>query len=60
MWLLAHASTGLAASYTFVNPVIGMLLGVAIAGEVITSFEWFSAGVVLLGVVLVLRGTVRR
>lgn len=60
MWLLAHASTGLAASYTFVNPVIGMLLGVAIAGEVITSFEWLSAGIVLAGVVLVLRGTVRR
>lgn len=60
MWLLAHASTGLAASYTFVNPVIGMLLGVAIAGEVITSFEWLAAGVVLAGVVLVLRGTVRR
>ncbi len=60
MWLLAHASTGLAASYTFVNPVIGMLLGVAVAGETITGFEWLAAGIVLAGVVLVLRGTMRR
>jgi drug/metabolite transporter (DMT)-like permease len=60
MVLLAHASAGLASSYTFVNPVIAMLLGVAVAGEVVTSFEWAAAGVVLAGVVLMLRGTVLR
>ena len=56
MLLLAHASAGLASSYTFVNPVIAMLLGVAVGGEVVTSFEWMAAGVVLLGVVLMLSG----
>jgi drug/metabolite transporter (DMT)-like permease len=56
MVLLANASAGLASSYTFVNPVIAMLLGVAVAGEVVTSFEWLAAGVVLVGVVLMLRG----
>ena len=56
MLLLARASAGLASSYTFVNPVIAMLLGVAVAGEVVTRFEWAAAGVVLLGVVLMLRG----
>ena len=59
MVLLARASAGLASSYTFVNPVIAMLLGVAAAGEVVTSFEWKAAGVVLVGVVLMLRGASR-
>jgi len=54
MVLLARASAGLAASYTFVNPVIAMLLGVAFAGETITSFEWAAAGVVLAGVLLLI------
>ena len=57
MHLLAHASAGLASSYTFVNPVIAMLLGVAVLGEVVSGFEWAAAGVVLAGVVLMLRGT---
>ena len=56
MVLLAHASAGLASSYTFVNPVIAMLLGVAVLGEAVSGFEWAAAGVVLVGVVLMLRG----
>jgi drug/metabolite transporter (DMT)-like permease len=56
MVLLARTSAGLSSSYTFVNPVIAMLLGVAVAGEVVSGFEWAAAGVVLLGVVLMLRG----
>ena len=56
MVLLSRASAGLASSYTFVNPVIAMLLGVAVAGEVVTGFEWLAAAVVLVGVVLMLRG----
>lgn len=59
MVLLANAPTGLASSYTFVNPVIAMLLGVAVAGEAVTSFEWMAAGVVLVGVLLMLRGAKR-
>lgn len=54
MVLLARASAGLAASYTFVNPVIAMLLGVAFGGEVITGWEWTSAAVVLAGVLLLI------
>lgn len=56
MLLLERASAGLASSYSFVNPVIAMLLGIAVAGEVVTPFEWAAAGVVLVGVVLMLRG----
>ena len=56
MLLLARASAGLASSYTFVNPVIALLLGVTLGGEVVTQAEWRAAGVVLLGVVLLLAG----
>lgn len=58
MWLLAHAPAALASSYTFVNPVIALLLGVAVLGESVSHFEWLAAGVVLCGVVLMLRGAV--
>jgi drug/metabolite transporter (DMT)-like permease len=54
MVLLAEASAGLASSYSFVNPVIAMLLGVMLAGEQISGHEWLAAGVVLVGVVLLL------
>ncbi|MBN8279854.1 MAG: EamA family transporter [Gammaproteobacteria bacterium] len=54
MVLLARASAGLAASYTFVNPVIALLLGVFIGGEVVTNWEWLSAGVILAGVLLLI------
>jgi drug/metabolite transporter (DMT)-like permease len=54
MILLGRASAGIATSYTYVNPVIALMLGVAIGGEHVTSWEWLSAGVVLAGVVLLL------
>lgn len=56
MLLLARAPAGLASSYTFVNPLIAMLLGVALGGETITHYEWFAAGIILTGVVLLLYG----
>ena len=56
MVLLAQAPAGLASSYTFVNPVIALMLGVAFGGEVVTGTEWAAVGVVLLGVVLLLAG----
>jgi drug/metabolite transporter (DMT)-like permease len=54
MLLLGRASPALATSYTYVNPVIALLLGVVVAGEHVSSWEWLSAAVVLAGVVLVL------
>lgn len=59
MVLLAKASAGLASSYAFVNPVIAMLLGVAIAGETVTGFEWAAVAVVLAGVVLLVGSRTR-
>ena len=52
--LLPRVSTGLASSYTFVNPVIALMLGVLVAGEAVSGWEWAAAGVVLSGVVLLL------
>jgi drug/metabolite transporter (DMT)-like permease len=54
MVLLQRTSTALASSYTFVNPVIGLVLGVTLGGEVVTSGEWLAAVVVCAGVVLLL------
>ncbi len=56
MVLLAKASPALATSYSFVNPVIAMLLGVAFAGEVVSGWEWLAAGVIVSGVVLLVIG----
>jgi drug/metabolite transporter (DMT)-like permease len=54
MVLLRHAPAGLASSYTFVNPVIAMLLGVGLASEHVSPFEWTAVAVVLAGVVLLM------
>jgi drug/metabolite transporter (DMT)-like permease len=54
MLLLERTSPALASSYSFVNPVIGMVLGVTLGGEVVTGFEWLAAGVTGAGVVLLL------
>ena len=54
MVLLARAPAALASSYTFVNPVIAMVLGVWIADETVTRFEWYAVGVILAGVMLLL------
>jgi drug/metabolite transporter (DMT)-like permease len=54
MVLLARAPAALASSYSFVNPMIAMLLGVGLAGERVTPFEWAAVGVILTGVLLLL------
>ena len=59
MVLLQRTSTMLASSYTFVNPIIGLVLGVLLGGEVVSNFEWAAAGVVCAGVVLLLVGARR-
>jgi drug/metabolite transporter (DMT)-like permease len=56
MVLLARAPAALASSYSFVNPVFAMLLGIALNGEVVSGYEWLAAAVILFGVVLVVLG----
>jgi drug/metabolite transporter (DMT)-like permease len=54
MVLLARASPAVATSYTYVNPIIALLLGVWLGSEQVTPWEWLAAAVVLAGVVLML------
>jgi drug/metabolite transporter (DMT)-like permease len=56
MLLLARTSPALASSYSFVNPVIGLVLGVTLGGEVVTGLEWLAAAITAGGVVLLLLG----
>ncbi len=56
MVLLARTSTTVATSYSFVNPLIAMLLGVAWGHEQVTPNEWLAAGVIIAGIVLALIG----
>lgn len=56
MTLLARTRPALATSYTFVNPVIALLLGIGFGGEAVTGREWLAALVVVLGVVVLVVG----
>jgi drug/metabolite transporter (DMT)-like permease len=56
MVLLARTSSSLAASYSLVNPVVALCLGVTAGGEKVSPWEWFSAGVVMVGVVILFLG----
>lgn len=56
MVLLERTTAGLASSYTFVNPVIGLVMGVTLGGETISAGELLAAGVITAGVVLLLAG----
>ena len=52
MVLLARTSPSLAASYSLVNPVVALLLGVTLGRESVAAWEWLSAGIILVGVVI--------
>ncbi len=60
MYLLAHASAPQASSYAFVNPLIALLLGSALAGESVTPGEWLACAVILAAVLLILLARRRR
>ncbi len=59
MLLLARTSASLAASYSLVNPVVALLLGVTLGAESVSSWEWLSAGVVMIGVIILFAGRSR-
>ncbi|TAG25352.1 MAG: drug/metabolite exporter YedA [Burkholderiales bacterium] len=52
LFLLANVSPALATSYAFVNPVIALLLGAWLGGEVVQKSEWLACGVILFGVLM--------
>jgi drug/metabolite transporter (DMT)-like permease len=52
-WLLKNARPTMVATYAYVNPVIAVILGWAIAGESFTLRMLFGAGVIVGSVVLI-------
>jgi drug/metabolite transporter (DMT)-like permease len=53
VYLLAHTSAAKAATYAYVNPVVAVLLGWAIANESVTSRTVIAAAVILAGVAII-------
>jgi drug/metabolite transporter (DMT)-like permease len=59
-YLLRHARPAIANSYAYVNPVIAIILGAALGGEVVGRWTWLAAVIILSGVVVLgLRRTPR-
>ena len=56
MVLLQHTPTAVSSSYAYVNPVIGLVLGVTLGGETLHAAEWAAAALVTGSVVLMLTG----
>jgi drug/metabolite transporter (DMT)-like permease len=56
VYLLEHVRSATATSYAYVNPVIAVILGAALAGERVTPIEVVAMTVILAGVALVLAG----
>jgi drug/metabolite transporter (DMT)-like permease len=52
-WLLKNARPAAVATYAYVNPVIAVILGWAIAGESFTGRMLLGAGVIIGSVVLI-------
>src|SRR5262249_29592419 len=54
MLLLSRTSASLGASYSLVNAVVALCLGVTLGGEVVSMWEWLASGVIMVGIVLLL------
>ncbi|MEO6966480.1 MAG: EamA family transporter, partial [Acidobacteriaceae bacterium] len=52
-WLLSHVAVSKIATYTYVNPIVAVLLGALILGERLHGDEWIGMVVILLAVFLV-------
>jgi drug/metabolite transporter (DMT)-like permease len=56
IWLLRVTSAARVSTYAFVNPVIAMFLGWAIAEEPLTSQTLLAAGIIVIAVFLIVTG----
>jgi drug/metabolite transporter (DMT)-like permease len=55
-WLLRHVSAPLATSYAYVNPIVAMVFGWALAGEPLTPRVGLATVVTVAGLVLITAG----
>lgn len=58
-WLLHNAPPAAAGSYAFANPVVALVLAVAVGDQTLTTRTWTAGGVVLLAVALTMERTPR-
>jgi drug/metabolite transporter (DMT)-like permease len=56
LWLLKNTSAALAGSYSFVNPVVALCVGVMLAGERLTGWVFVAMPLILLALALILYG----
>lgn len=56
LWLLQNTSAALAGSYSFVNPVVALCVGVALAGERLTGWVFVAMPLILVALALILYG----
>ena len=59
VWLLRQTTPARVSTYAYVNPVVAMLLGWALAGEPLSARTLVAAAVIVGGVVLITRSKVR-
>ncbi len=60
LWLLRVSTPARASTYAFVNPVIAVFLGWALAGEPLTPQTLLAAGVIVAAVAIITMGRVQR
>lgn len=53
IWLLRHTTAAVASTYAYVNPMVAVFLGWALAGETVTARTLLAAGVIIAGVVVI-------
>lgn len=56
VWLLRHVSPGRVATYAYVNPLVAVILGWALAGEAFTPRMAVAAAIVVTGVAMITLG----
>ena len=56
LWLLKNTTAALAGSYSFVNPVVALGVGVMLGGEQLTGWVFVAMPLILLALALILYG----
>lgn len=56
MYLIRNVRPAVATSYAYVNPVVAVLLGTGLGGEMLSSTEWLALCVIIVAVLLVTLG----
>lgn len=54
-WLLRNVSTALASSYTYINPIVAIIVGLTLGGEHITATVLMAMGIIMVAVAIIAR-----